>query len=94
MKLVINSCFGGFSLSQTACAMLGVDEWEGRNLLRNDARLIKIVEQLGEDANGMCAKLEIVEIPDTATDYHVEEYDGLETVIYVVDGKLHWSNNY
>jgi len=33
-------------------------------LKRNDRNLIKVVEELGNTANGICAKLKIVEIPD------------------------------
>lgn len=32
--------------------------------------------------------LEIVEIPDDATDWILTEYDGAETLYYVVDGKI------
>ena len=33
-------------------------------------------------------KLKVVEIPNIATDYLIEEYDGAEKVYYVVDGKI------
>jgi nitroreductase len=36
-----------------------------------------------------CGDLEVVEIPDTATDWEIDEYDGWESVVYVVNGKLH-----
>ena len=29
-------------------------------------------------------------IPDNATDWDIEDYDGNETLIYVVDGKIHY----
>jgi hypothetical protein len=32
----------------------------------------------------------VVEIPNEATDYEILEYDGLEEVVCVIDGKLHW----
>jgi len=37
------------------------------------------VEELGEKANGQCADLKIVEIPDDV-EYEIEEYDGVEWV--------------
>jgi hypothetical protein len=46
---------------------------------RNDPLLIQVVERLGDKANGDCAELEIVEIPD-GTDYTIEEYDGNEHI--------------
>lgn len=46
---------------------------------RSDANLIKVVEELGKEANGDCAQLKVVEIPDDI-DYFIEEYDGLEWI--------------
>jgi hypothetical protein len=46
---------------------------------RNDPALIQTIEELGEKANGSCAKLKIVEIPD-GVDYEIEEYDGREHI--------------
>lgn len=53
-----------------------IDEWE---IPRNDPDLISIIEQMGSNANGRCAALKIVEIPDDV-DWVVQEYDGLEWV--------------
>lgn len=84
MKIVINSCFGGFSLSKEACEFLGV-KWDkrfghGRWLgSRTDERLIQCIETLGERANGTSAHLTIVEIPDDV-EWEIEEYDGRECV--------------
>jgi len=144
MKVVINKCYGGFSLSKKAVVMLaemngrkayfftgGCDRpyrpisiedgslfwtafdipnpnevlgsepsWSnrsdeahkkfneeysahfiesGRDIDRSDPRLIRIVETLGVEANGSCAQLEIVEIPDDVK-FAIEEYDGIEWV--------------
>lgn len=49
--------------------------WEDRA----DALLVRVVEELGEAANGAHAKLAVVEIPD-GTDYEISEYDGLEHI--------------
>lgn len=51
----------------------------GRELDRADPKLIQVIEELGVKANGGCAKLKIVEIPD-GTDYEIDECDGLEHI--------------
>ena len=88
MKIVINSCFGGFSLSIKAeilyCERKGMnaketDDFYSRELERDDPLLIEIVEELGEKANGRHAELDIIEIPD-GVGWVVEEYDGLEHI--------------
>lgn len=48
---------------------------------RTDPNLIKVVETLGEKANGDCAKLYIEDIP-SGTLYKIDEYDGIENIIY------------
>jgi hypothetical protein len=47
--------------------------------VRNDKDLVEVVEKLGELANGHCAELKIVEIPD-GVEYDIDEYDGMETI--------------
>ena len=46
---------------------------------RDNPILIKVIEKLGEKANGRHAKLKIVKIPDN-TKWTIEEYDGIEWV--------------
>ena len=86
MKIVLNKCYGGFGLDEELAEKYGIDEW---SVDRSDAKLIELVEKYGEDAGGSHSELEIVEIPDEATDWEIDEYDGFESVIYVVDGKIH-----
>ena len=50
-----------------------------RSIDRTDPKLIQVVEELGEKANGQHAKLKIIEIPD-GVDYEIDEYDGVESV--------------
>lgn len=50
-----------------------------RDIPRNDKTLVEIVEKLGEEANGDCANLGIIEIPD-GIEFTIEEYDGMEHV--------------
>jgi ABC-type transporter Mla MlaB component len=105
MKVVINSDYGGFSLSDEAIEAyadrkgitlrkeernsdsvlssdyyLDNDEWFNcREIKRSDSDLVAVVESLGEKANGFCATLKVVEIPEDV-DWYVEEYDGNEWV--------------
>lgn len=78
-KLVLNVDYGGFSLSKKALEALSLDDsWIGRNMKRHDPRLVKVVEELGEEAWGDYACLEVVTIPGTC--YRIDEYDGWESV--------------
>lgn len=90
MKIVINDCYGGFGLSEKALEMLevGNDYEYDADAKRTDAELVKVVEELGEEANGDFAELTVVEIPDEATDFEINEYDGAESITYVLDGKI------
>jgi hypothetical protein len=53
--------------------------FSARDIDRDDPILIRVVEELGSDADDRFAKLKIVEIPE---DVHwtIEEYDGMEWV--------------
>lgn len=53
-----------------------INNWD---IERNDPALVATVRELGEEANGDCADLEIVEIPDDVK-WHIEEYDGMESI--------------
>jgi hypothetical protein len=86
MKVVINNCYGGFSLSEAGIAryieLKGTeltDNFYDRDIPRDDAVLIQVVEELGDAANGFAADLKIVDIPDDV-DWYIEEYDGNEWV--------------
>lgn len=129
-KVVINGCFGGFSLSIKARMDIlhrkgknafvyhevnvprrgyqkvdnydtSVGEWryyvldtdlgdftvwddafsEARfnDVSRNDPDLVAVVENLGDKANGDCAELYVVEVPDDV-EWEISEYDGSESV--------------
>ena len=81
MKVVINTCYGGFGLSEKAYKYLGLT-WDGYGFGfsdRADPNLVKCVEELGKDASGLYAKLKVVEIADDV-EWQIEEYDGIEWV--------------
>ena len=134
MKVVINNCYGGFSLSPEATIRLwqmgapieatpvdkyydktdhdsplgfkrAIADWRDylaggkehnngfltvfspdesivlntRDIPRNDKNLIQVVEEMGEKANGACAQLSVVEIPDDV-EWEISEYDGNEHI--------------
>lgn len=94
MKIVKNSCFGGFSVSAEVYKELGI-QWDeygyisnedlgikdaGYYAYRSDPRLIKAIEKVGlEASSGSHAELEIVDIPDDIK-YEIDDYDGVETI--------------
>jgi hypothetical protein len=51
--------------------------WYDRNVDRHDPVLVQVVEELGDKANGRCAKLRIAEVSGP---YRIDEYDGSESV--------------
>lgn len=80
-KVVINSCYGCFWLSNIAHEWLrehyNISDFE--KLSRHDPRLIECVETLGDYANGFLSKLTVVEIEDNM--YRIEDYDGYEHLV-------------
>ena len=102
MKIVINNCYGGFSISKKAAEFMAEKGceiakeelekyskekyWYGYGYSekqhgydRTSPYLVEAVEVLGDEANGDCADLKVIEIPDNI-DYYIGEYDGIETV--------------
>jgi hypothetical protein len=55
--------------------------------MRTDPRVVQVVEEMGEEANGQCAELKIVEVPDDV-DWHIDEYDGNE---HIAENHRTWS---
>ena len=139
MKVVINNCYGGFSLSykaiyylvkkgsdiiekmsikeytggdrKTVQDIIKRDDWREFNNynnyyhdnsipvlfkgeysyslkddydtnIRTHPDLIEVVSILKDDANGTCAELKIVDIPDNVK-FTIEEYDGSEHIAEV-----------
>ena len=89
MVFVLNKCYGSFSLSPFAMERLGVsDPYADLGSLQIDALAALITEYGSEKCSGRNAKLKVVEVPDTITDWMVQEYDGIEVLTYVLDGKI------
>ena len=90
MTYVLNKCFGGFSLSKFACTQLGVDSAYPELTSEQIGQLAELINQYGsEKCSGAFAKLVVVTIPDNFTDIEWDDYDGIERITYVVDGKIY-----
>jgi len=91
IKIVINTCFGGFGLSEEAEAeykkRMGITDthWYYWDLARDCPVLVSMVE--GGNVDGEYAKLKVVEIPD-GVKWHIHEYDGIE---HVAEDHRTWS---
>ena len=86
MKIVYNGAVGGFMWSDVIYEKFKLTARFGDDLKdRTNESIIACLEQLDkEEIRHLC----ICEIPDEATDWMVGQYDGLETVYYVLDGKI------
>jgi hypothetical protein len=90
--VLYNTCYGGFSVSRAA-----VKEYmklrpdvnylcTERNVPRHDPDMVRVVQTLGERANGECARIAIKRIPVEYVGYYViGEYDGMEDVMIKYD---------
>jgi len=87
-KVVYNGCYGGFGLSVRAIKLLeerGVEF--AYDLPRHHPELVRVVEELGDAANGRHARLFVEEIEGNK--YRIDEYDGSENV--VVPNEEEWT---
>ena len=82
IKVVINDGLGGFGLSSLALKQLIEWDVDVDKLSRDHPLLVKVVEELGVRANGYCAYLKIIEIPNN-TEWIIQDYDGEEWVAEV-----------
>lgn len=85
-KVLYNTCFGGFEISQNAINELEVKyniktNMYGDGLTRHDYRLIELFEKYGSEwISGETAKIEIIECESDG--YSIDDYyDGKEKVI-------------
>lgn len=84
VKMVINGAYGGFGFGVAKKFKDFVNQFEDD---RFALELVKFVEEHPEE----CGDLMVVGIPEGFTDYYIEEYDGTESVLYVLNGKMYWA---
>ena len=82
MKIVLNKKFGGFGCGVTEQYQDWVYKFESE---RTALKLVKFVETHPND----CGDLKVIEIPNESTDWNINEYDGFESIVYVVDGEIY-----
>ncbi len=84
MKIVINTRYGGFGLSERAkelCLERGYDASYEFEVVRNNPVLIAVVEELGAaKASGSYSALKVVEIPDDV-EWMIDSVNGDESVV-------------
>ena len=84
MKFVINRCYGGFDLSEKAYHYLGLENNNDGyiqllKIPRYDPKLVECVETLGDEENGNCSKIAVVEV-NIDDMFDIVDYDGLEKI--------------
>ena len=84
-KIVINTCYGGFGLSESS-----LEDYKKRknitdenfyhwDIPRDCPHLVAMVEEGGTDVNGIYSELKVVDVPDDVN-WFIHEYDGMEHV--------------
>jgi len=84
-KIVINTCFGGFGLSEES-----LEDYKKRknitdenfyhwDIPRDCPVLVEMVEEGGTDVDGIYSELKVVDVPDDVN-WFIHEYDGMEHV--------------
>lgn len=91
MKIVVNGTFGGFHYPKKFCERYSLEPYDWTDYTADDEyrfhdTLIDWVEKNPQDSEG----LQVIDIPDNVTDWQIHEYDGLESIICVIDGKIVW----
>ena len=86
MEIVINGTYGGFSIPDELLNQQLYKELEPDSIYPDRVHPL-LIDWVKAHPGG---ELKVVTIPPEATDYDILEYDGLETVVYVVDGQLNY----
>lgn len=82
MKFVISNNYGGFEVPDEIYEAIGC-----RSKYSCDRTHPVLVEWVKNHPDNDY-DLAVVDIPDGATDWRMDEYDGLESIIAVVNGKI------
>lgn len=99
MKILLNKCYGGFGFNYMDERLLddisNVTEkdvsWDSL-AFRTNKDVIKIIEEYtkkGFNINSDYSDIKVFELPDGITDFAIQDYDGFETCIYVLNGEMY-----
>ena len=88
IEVLINTCYGGWSISKKAKKIYEsrkqteIDFWFEHSIkIRTDPLLIEIFKELGDEFNGKHSNIEIEKISKKYDGYfYIHEYDGTETI--------------
>ena len=89
--MVINRRYGGFGISREARELYNkyyleiynkTGDYHDYDVDRTDPILVRVVEELGEQADGGFAKLKVIEVPDDI-EWTINDNDGIEWVAEV-----------
>ena len=80
MDIVVNRSWGSFHIPKEIAEKRGLSVYD--DIDRTDKELVNW-------ANTNNSSLRVFSIPYEATDWEISDYDGMETIIYVVDGKIY-----
>jgi len=87
MKIVYNSDYGGFSWPYEICQKFGIHGNDYDHDNRTNPDIIAALEEYLSRRHD--TDLCVADIPDEATDWMVYDYDGVETIYYVLDGMIY-----
>lgn len=80
--MVIYCRFGGYYVPDDVADEINCETFDDAVQIRSNPKFIDWVEKQRP------LNFRVVEIPDNATDYIIMDYDGWETVLAVIDGKI------
>lgn len=83
MEFVIYTIYCGYEVPSTVARELGCDCYDGSMEVRSSKAFLEWARKYKGEA------YRIVKIPEEATDFRIQEYDGKESVIYVLNGKIY-----
>ena len=87
MQIILNKDYGGFMVPDEICKLLHCDQFDTSMSIRTNPTFIQWIKQ--KKKNGEDTDFRVVEIPDNASDYLIEDFDGDEWMYFVVNGKIY-----
>lgn len=89
VKIAINSCYGGFILSDEAITWLEnhgitscreLQNYEYGDVKRHDTLLVQLIETLGDKASSPLSHIKVVEVDIPSGRYRIHDKSGWESI--------------